>query len=131
ELPTRNAGAAARSRRVPLPLAAVGAGAERHASPAHAPAWEEWQETVHDGYPYSSRTVVVDHDRCILCDRCVRACSEVKPFRVIGHTGKGYQTRISFDLDEVMGESSCVQCGECMTSCPTGALSLRRRVQPR
>jgi Fe-S-cluster-containing hydrogenase component 2/CRP-like cAMP-binding protein len=82
-------------------------------------------------FPYSSRTVTVDHDRCIVCDRCVRACSEVKPFKVIGHTGKGYATRISFDLDAVMGESSCVQCGECMNSCPTGALSLRRRVQPR
>ena len=75
--------------------------------------------------------MVVDHDRCILCDRCVRSCSEVKPFKVIGHTGKGYDTRISFDLDALMRESSCVQCGECMTACPTGALSLRRRVQPR
>jgi ferredoxin len=82
-------------------------------------------------YPYSSRTVVVDHDRCIVCDRCVRACSEVKPFKVIGHTGKGYGTRISFDLDSIMRDSTCVQCGECMNSCPTGALSLRRRVRPR
>ncbi|MEO2091071.1 MAG: cyclic nucleotide-binding domain-containing protein, partial [Gemmataceae bacterium] len=48
----------------------------------------------------------------------------------IGRTGKGYQTRIGFDLDSVMSESGCVQCGECMVSCPTGALSLRRRVQP-
>ncbi|MGL4419122.1 MAG: 4Fe-4S binding protein, partial [Gemmataceae bacterium] len=81
-------------------------------------------------FPYSARTIAVDHDRCILCDRCVRACSEVKPFQVIGHTGKGYQTRISFDLDLVMNDSSCVQCGECMTSCPTGALTFRRRVAP-
>lgn len=80
--------------------------------------------------PYSSRSISVDHDRCILCDRCVRACSEVKPFKVIGHTGKGYRTRISFDLDQVMNDSSCVQCGECMTSCPTGALTLNRRVNP-
>jgi len=81
-------------------------------------------------FPYSSRTVNVDHDRCIVCDRCVRSCSEVKPFRVIGHTGKGYRTRISFDLDQLMSGSSCVQCGECMTSCPTGALTLNRRVAP-
>ena len=81
--------------------------------------------------PYSSRSIQVDHDRCILCDRCVRSCSDVKPFKVIGHTGKGYTTRISFDLDEVMNESSCVQCGECMTSCPTGALTLNRRVSPK
>jgi Fe-S-cluster-containing dehydrogenase component/CRP-like cAMP-binding protein len=80
--------------------------------------------------PYSSRSIQVDHDRCILCDRCVRSCSDVKPFRVIGHTGKGYRTRISFDLDQLMNQSSCVQCGECMTSCPTGALTLNRRVNP-
>jgi len=82
-------------------------------------------------FPYSARTIVVDHDRCILCDRCVRACSDVKPFQIIGHTGKGYRTRISFDLDLTMDESNCVQCGECMTSCPTGALTYRRRVSPR
>lgn len=80
--------------------------------------------------PYSSRTIQVDHDRCILCDRCVRSCSDVKPFQVIGHTGKGYRTRISFDLDRLMDQSSCVQCGECMTACPTGALTLNRRVNP-
>jgi ferredoxin len=84
-----------------------------------------------DPHPYSARTIVVDHDRCILCDRCARSCSEVKPFKIIGHTGKGYGTRISFDLDEIMNESNCVQCGECMTACPTGALTLKRRVAPK
>lgn len=81
-------------------------------------------------FPYGARSIHVDHDRCILCDRCVRSCSDVKPFKVIGHTGKGYRTRISFDFDQIMSNSSCVQCGECMTSCPTGALTLNRRVVP-
>src|SRR6476469_69596 len=54
------------------------------------------------GLPYSSRSIQVDHDRCILCDRCVRSCSDVRPFQVIGHTGKGYRSRISFDLDQIM-----------------------------
>ena len=80
--------------------------------------------------PYDSRSFQVNHDQCILCDRCVRSCSEVKPFKIIGHTGKGYRTRISFDLDLAMNESECVQCGECMTSCPTGAITLNRRVNP-
>ncbi|MFO0801828.1 MAG: cyclic nucleotide-binding domain-containing protein [Gemmataceae bacterium] len=107
-------------------------------------AWEAWNELVDERFPYSSRTVVVDHDKCIVCDRCVRSCSQVKPFEIIGHTGKGYATRISFGLDALWGPrdradgstdpnlllSGCVQCGECMTACPTGALSLRRRVQP-
>ncbi len=118
-----------KSRRFPLPLAPTAVEDERR--PEANRAWKDWNKEVDDHSPYSSRTVVVDHDRCILCDRCVRACSEVKPFKVIGHTGKGYGTRISFDLDALMGESNCVQCGECMNSCPTGALSLRRRVQPR
>jgi Fe-S-cluster-containing hydrogenase component 2 len=121
----------ARARRIALPLAHTDLPPERIDDEAAQTAWEAWNATIDEKFPYSSRTVVVDHDRCILCDRCVRSCSEVKPFKVIGHTGKGYNSRISFDLDFLMGESSCVQCGECMTSCPTGALSLRRRVQPR
>jgi Fe-S-cluster-containing hydrogenase component 2/CRP-like cAMP-binding protein len=87
--------------------------------------------TLHADLPYSSRSIQVDHDRCILCDRCARSCSQVKPFKVIGHTGKGYRSRISFDLDQLMNESSCVQCGECMSACPTGALTLNRRVSPK
>lgn len=88
-------------------------------------------KVVNSLLPYSSRTVAVDHDRCIGCDRCVRACNEVRPFKVIGHTGKGYKTRISFDLDSIMAESNCVQCGECMNSCPTGALQLNKRIVPK
>lgn len=134
ELPSRNTAERAipKSRRIALPLLPTLSENElRDETPGLRGAWEEWNAQVDEGYPYSSRTVVVDHDRCILCDRCVRACSEVKPFKVIGHTGKGYGTRISFDLDSVMRDSTCVQCGECMNSCPTGALSLRRRVRPR
>ncbi len=134
EMPSKNTAQEAipKSRRIELPLIPTLSVTERNEErPDLRNAWDEWNSQVDEGYPYSSRTVVVDHDRCILCDRCVRACSEVKPFKVIGHTGKGYGTRISFDLDSIMRESTCVQCGECMNSCPTGALSLRRRVRPR
>jgi NADH dehydrogenase/NADH:ubiquinone oxidoreductase subunit G len=67
-----------------------------------------------DGRPIddSSKVIRVDHQACILCDRCIRAC-------------KGYASRIAFDLDVPMGESTCVACGECEKVCPTGALSLR------
>ena len=122
-----------RARRIALPVVPTPVEPERLSGDAAMADrdWNDWNADVDELFPYSSRTVVVDHDKCILCDRCVRACSEVKPFKVIGHTGKGYDARVSFDLDAPMRESSCVQCGECMTSCPTGALSLRRRVQPR
>ena len=64
----------------------------------------------------------VDHSACILCERCVRACDDVQENHVIGRTGKGYTAGVSFDLNDAMGRSSCVQCGECMVSCPTSAI---------
>ena len=76
----------------------------------------------------SSMVIAVDHNACILCDRCIRACNDIRDNNVIGRTGKGYQTRIAFDLDVPMGDSSCVACGECMINCPTGALLSKHSV---
>jgi formate dehydrogenase major subunit len=75
------------------------------------------------GTDTSNPVIAVDHDACILCDRCVRACDDIQGNDVIGRSGKGYATRIAFDLDDPMGESSCVTCGECVAACPTGALT--------
>ena len=74
------------------------------------------------GIDDSNPVISVNHDACILCDRCVRACDDIQGNDVIGRTGKGYATRIAFDLDDPMGESTCVTCGECVAACPTGAL---------
>ncbi len=71
----------------------------------------------------SNPVISVNHDACILCDRCVRACDDIQGNDVIGRTGKGYSTQIAFDLNDPMGESSCVTCGECVAACPTGALT--------
>jgi CRP-like cAMP-binding protein/Fe-S-cluster-containing dehydrogenase component len=78
----------------------------------------------------SSLVIAVDHNACILCDRCVRACNDIRDNQVIGRMGKGYKAQIAFDLNDEMGDSSCVACGECMVSCPTGALVNRASVQP-
>src|SRR6266480_3245356 len=75
------------------------------------------------GTDFSNPVTAVDHDSCILCDRCVRACDDIQGNDVIGRSGKGYATRIAFDLNDPMGESSCVTCGECVSACPTGALT--------
>ncbi len=74
------------------------------------------------GVDTSSKVIQVDHQACILCDRCIRACDDVQSNEVIGRSGKGYGARIAFDLDVPMGESTCVSCGECAAACPTGAL---------
>lgn len=64
----------------------------------------------------------VNLDACIQCNLCVRACREVQVNDVIGMAGRGRDAKIVFDLDDPMGASSCVACGECVQACPTGAL---------
>ena len=61
-------------------------------------------------------------DACIQCNLCVRACREVQVNDVIGMAYRGHQAKIVFDFDDLMGESTCVACGECVQACPTGAL---------
>jgi CRP-like cAMP-binding protein/Fe-S-cluster-containing dehydrogenase component len=77
------------------------------------------------GQDNSSSVIGVDHEACILCDRCIRGCDEIRDNNVLGRRGKGYNAGIAFDLNLPMGNSSCVSCGECMVSCPTGALTNR------
>src|ERR1700738_1444807 len=81
------------------------------------------QRTVSRGQDDSSLAIAVDHDACILCDRCIRGCDEIKNNFVLGRMGKGYAADIAFDLNSPMGDSTCISCGECMVSCPTGALT--------
>ncbi|MDP9045617.1 MAG: formate dehydrogenase subunit alpha [Pseudomonadota bacterium] len=71
----------------------------------------------------SHPAMAVHLDSCIQCTRCVRACREEQVNDVIGYALRGAESRIVFDLDDPMGESTCVACGECVQACPTGALS--------
>ena len=73
----------------------------------------------------SSEIIAVNHDACVLCQRCTRACNEIKHNDVMARDGKGYPTKIAFDTNLSMLESSCVSCGECVISCPTDALQFR------
>ncbi|MEI7467426.1 MAG: molybdopterin-dependent oxidoreductase [Chloroflexota bacterium] len=70
----------------------------------------------------SHPAIAVNLDTCIQCTRCVRACRDVQVNDVIGMAFRGNHAKIVFDLDDPMGHSSCVGCGECVQSCPTGAL---------
>jgi formate dehydrogenase major subunit len=64
----------------------------------------------------------VNLDACIQCNLCVRACREVQVNDVIGMAGRGHDAYPVFDMDDPMGASTCVACGECVQACPTGAL---------
>jgi bidirectional [NiFe] hydrogenase diaphorase subunit len=70
----------------------------------------------------SHERFTADHNRCILCTRCVRACAEIEGAHVWDVSGRGINSMIISDLHEDWGSSSCTRCGKCVQVCPTGAL---------
>lgn len=67
----------------------------------------------------------VNRDACIDCLRCVQACRSVECYDVMGMAGRSHNQRIVFDFDAAMGDSTCVSCGSCAQTCPTGAISFK------
>ena len=71
----------------------------------------------------SNPVIAVNHDACILCDRCIRACDDIQGNDVIGRTRQGLRRRGSRSTSTTRWASrTCVTCGECVAACPTGAL---------
>ncbi|MBN2336253.1 formate dehydrogenase subunit alpha [Candidatus Bathyarchaeota archaeon] len=70
----------------------------------------------------SSPAIVRDPNLCILCGRCVSACNQVRNHDVLSYEHRGYDTIVVAGLGELMVDSGCVSCGECIQVCPTGAL---------
>lgn len=65
----------------------------------------------------------MDHNRCILCTRCVRACDQLEGAHTIDVMGRGARSLIIHDMNVPWGESTtCTSCGKCVMACPTGAL---------
>ncbi|MBN1487072.1 MAG: molybdopterin-dependent oxidoreductase [Anaerolineae bacterium] len=70
----------------------------------------------------SRKYFIMDHNRCILCTRCIRACSEVAANHTLNLRERGADSMIMADLNVPFGESTCIECGTCLQVCPTGAL---------
>ncbi len=71
----------------------------------------------------SSPSIVRDPNKCILCRRCISVCSAIQEVGAIDEVGRGKRTKISTYADEGLGKSVCINCGQCLLVCPTGALT--------
>jgi bidirectional [NiFe] hydrogenase diaphorase subunit len=90
-------------------------------------------DMTHVHFPYlypklavdaSHERFVIDHNRCILCSRCVRVCDEIEGAHTWDMMGRGIDCRVITDLNQPWGSSeTCTTCGKCVHVCPTGALS--------
>ena len=70
----------------------------------------------------SSPSIIRDNNKCILCRRCVAACTKMQGIGAIGATNRGYDTEIAPSFEKALADTSCINCGQCIVACPVGAL---------
>ncbi len=77
----------------------------------------------------SSVSIKRDNGKCILCERCLRVCNEIQTVYAIGLQNRGFDTTIRPPFFQDISKSSCVNCGQCVISCPTAAITQKSDIQ--
>jgi len=80
-----------------------------------------YRHPIPDDHPF----IVRDSNKCVLCGSCVRICQEVQGVSAWGFVNRGYKTTVRPTLSMPLEESTCESCGQCVSACPTGALTAR------
>ena len=70
-----------------------------------------------------SPSIVRDNNKCILCRRCVAACAKTQGVFAIGMQNRGFKTQVGSEFGKSLNEVACINCGQCIAACPTGALT--------
>ena len=73
-------------------------------------------------YDISTKSIVKDNSKCILCRRCETMCSEVQTVKVLSGVNRGFNTEVSTFFGADLADTNCTYCGQCISVCPTGAL---------
>lgn len=92
--------------------------------------WDRYQGERH-AYPIrngeSEGVIERDYNKCILCGRCARICDEVEAVSVYDFMGRGFDSTVTTPNDRPLSETNCEFCGQCVSSCPVGALTAKSR----
>ncbi len=76
---------------------------------------------VDDRHPY----IIYDPNKCVLCSRCIRTCERILPVSALGLINRGFKTEMRPAMNDELIDTSCINCGNCVDACPTGALQIK------
>lgn len=94
----------------------------------HASTYEAAQQIFEGDYKqypvrFDHPWIEIDNNKCILCSRCIRMCSEVVGANALGLVNRGFDTFVAPSMDSSLMETNCESCGMCIETCPTGAIT--------